>query len=86
MGSTPLISAGGWNDTNIWHALDNAECDAIAMGRYFVSNPDLIERLKRGIQLAKYDRDRFYWVPYHERAKGYIDYPAATAASTGTAA
>lgn len=86
MGSTPLISAGGWNDTNVWNAFDDDECDAVAMGRYFVSNPDLLERIKRGIPLSKYDRDRFYWVPYHERAKGYTDYPSATAATaTATA-
>ena len=78
MGSTPLISAGGWNDNNLWGVIESGDCDAVSMGRYFVSNPDLVERLKQGMPLSKYDRDRFYWVPWNERAKGYIDYPPAT--------
>ncbi|KAL6927073.1 hypothetical protein ACO0SA_003362 [Hanseniaspora valbyensis] len=43
----------------------------IAFGRYFISNPDLIERLENEWPINKYDRSSFYTPGY----KGYIDYP-----------
>lgn len=43
----------------------------IGYGRLFISNPDLVQRLKEGLPLNKYDRDTFYAMT----DKGYIDYP-----------
>ncbi|KAL6941838.1 hypothetical protein ACO0QE_002997 [Hanseniaspora vineae] len=43
----------------------------LAYGRYFISNPDLVERLEKGLPLTKYDRDTFYT----KESKGYTDYP-----------
>lgn len=43
----------------------------IAFGRYFISNPDLIERFEKSLPINKYDRDTFYTQDH----KGYIDYP-----------
>ena len=74
MGNTPFFSAGGWNDTNCWGVLETGECDALVMGRYFLSNPDLVERLRLGKPLTKYDRATFYG-PLDDRQKGYTDYP-----------
>ncbi|KAF2651313.1 12-oxophytodienoate reductase [Lophiostoma macrostomum CBS 122681] len=74
MGDTPFFSAGGWNDTNCWDVVESGQCDALLMGRYFISNPDLVERLKQDRPLNKYDRDTFYG-PCEDRAKGYTDYP-----------
>jgi 2,4-dienoyl-CoA reductase-like NADH-dependent reductase (Old Yellow Enzyme family) len=74
MGDTPFFSAGGWNDTNCWGALETGECDALVMGRYFLSNPDLVERLRLGKPLTKYDRATFYG-PMEDRRLGYTDYP-----------
>jgi hypothetical protein len=39
--------------------------------RYFVSNPDLPESIRRGLPLNGYDRDTFYTFDAH----GYTDYP-----------
>lgn len=44
---------------------------AIAYGRFFISNPDLPDRLARGLPLNDYDRDLFYT----PGSKGYTDYP-----------
>jgi hypothetical protein len=44
------------------------------MGRYFLSNPDLVERLRLGKPLTKYDRATFYG-PLSDRRIGYTDYP-----------
>ncbi|SCU80487.1 LANO_0B00276g1_1 [Lachancea nothofagi CBS 11611] len=43
----------------------------IAYGRLFISNPDLIERLEKGLPLNAYDRSSFYTFT----AEGYLDYP-----------
>ena len=46
--------------------------DLVAFGRPFISNPDLVRRLREGAELNKWDKDTFYG----GGAKGYIDYPA----------
>jgi hypothetical protein len=43
-GDTPFFSAGGWNDKNSWGILEEGTYDALAIGRLFLSTPDLIER------------------------------------------
>ncbi|GAV55269.1 hypothetical protein ZYGR_0AS05930 [Zygosaccharomyces rouxii] len=43
----------------------------ICYGRFFISNPDLVDRLEKGLRLTEYDRDTFY----SHGAKGYVDYP-----------
>ncbi|MDP3903505.1 MAG: alkene reductase, partial [Methylococcaceae bacterium] len=45
--------------------------DLVAFGRPFISNPDLVERLKLNAPLNEWDVDTFYG----GGAKGYIDYP-----------
>jgi len=46
--------------------------DLICFGRPFISNPDLVERLRANAPLAAPDPNTFY----AGDAKGYIDYPA----------
>jgi 2,4-dienoyl-CoA reductase-like NADH-dependent reductase (Old Yellow Enzyme family) len=43
------------------------------MGRHFIANPDLAERLQNGWPLNAYDRNTFYGADPPE--KGYNDYP-----------
>ncbi|KAF4120599.1 NADH:flavin oxidoreductase / NADH oxidase family [Geosmithia morbida] len=74
-GDTPFFSAGGFNDTNYQGVIESGRYDALLFGRYFISNPDLVERLRRGQPLAKYDRALFYG-PLEDPTKGYTDYPA----------
>ncbi|GAD99350.1 12-oxophytodienoate reductase, putative [Paecilomyces variotii No. 5] len=74
MGSTPFFSAGGFDDTNSWGVLESGKYDALLYGRYFISNPDLPERLKNGYTLRPYDRSTFYG-PFDEPEVGYVDYP-----------
>ncbi|GLK55277.1 N-ethylmaleimide reductase [Methylopila capsulata] len=47
------------------------EVDAVAFGRPFIANPDLVERIRDGAALAKPDEATFYGGD----AKGYVDYP-----------
>jgi len=68
-----LISAGGYNPTLAIDTINNNQADAIAFGRYFISNPDLVYRIKNNIALTPYDRKTFYG----GSQKGYTDYPFA---------
>jgi len=52
------------------------QADLIAFGKLFISNPDLVERFKRGAPLNAPDKATFYG----GGAKGYTDYPALSAA------
>ncbi|KAK6584482.1 hypothetical protein PZA11_002706 [Diplocarpon coronariae] len=49
-GETPFFSAGGWNDKNIWGVLEDGEYDALALGRLFISSPDLVDRYDVSLQ------------------------------------
>lgn len=73
-GDTPFVSAGGWNDKNCWGVLEEGGYDAFAIGRLFLSTPDIVERLKNGHPLNAYDRTRFYG-PFPEPEIGFSDYP-----------
>jgi N-ethylmaleimide reductase len=75
--SGAFISAGGHDRAT---ALDNVQtgaADAVAFGRFYISNPDLALRLERNIPLTPYDRSTFYG----GGAKGYTDYPVMTEAA-----
>lgn len=56
LGTTPCIVAGGYNPSNCWEGIERKEHDAIAFGRYFTSNADLVDRLRTGKLLARYGR------------------------------
>ncbi|KAF5626071.1 OYE2-NADPH dehydrogenase (old yellow enzyme) isoform 1 [Fusarium sp. NRRL 52700] len=73
-GDTPFFSAGGFNDVNSWGVLESGRYDGLLYGRYFISNPDLVERLRNGWPLQAYDRKTFYG-PFEDNAVGYTDYP-----------
>jgi N-ethylmaleimide reductase len=68
-----LISAGGFVGDTAEAAIQAGDADAIAFGRYFISNPDLPFRIKNGIPFAPYNRATFYGGD----AVGYTDYPFA---------
>ncbi|EJL31505.1 NADH:flavin oxidoreductase [Caulobacter sp. AP07] len=53
-------------------ALDTGAADAVAFGKAFIANPDLVERLRAGAALNDPDPTTFYG----GGAKGYVDYPA----------
>jgi N-ethylmaleimide reductase len=70
-GDTQLISAGGHTLASGTEAVANGEADAVAWGRQFIANPDLVERLAKNAPLNRYDRETFYG----GSEKGYTDYP-----------
>ena len=71
----PVLIAGGFKPDTAKEAIDRKYADqdvAIVFGRYFLANPDLVFRIKKGIELNKYDRRSFYLA---KNPKGYVDYP-----------
>ena len=65
------IANNGYDLTLANKALAANEADLIAFGKLFISNPDLVERFKRGAPLNAFDKATFYG----GGAKGYTDYP-----------
>jgi N-ethylmaleimide reductase len=67
----PVIVAGAVEVAEGDGLIDSGLADAIAFGRWFVSNPDLPERLRRQWPIAEADRATFYT----QERQGYVDYP-----------
>ncbi|KAI6800989.1 NADH:flavin oxidoreductase/NADH oxidase family protein [Hortaea werneckii] len=73
--TSPVLIAGGFTPESASQTVDEKYPDydvGIIFGRYFVSNPDLVFRVKESVKMLKYDRTVFY-TP--KEARGYIDYP-----------
>lgn len=66
-----LIAAGGYNPKTAELALRSGDVDAVAFGRLFVANPDLVDRIRQNRTLAPWDRSTFYGGD----GVGYSDYP-----------
>jgi N-ethylmaleimide reductase len=66
-----LLSCGGHSKESARRMLDEGHADLIVFGKPFISNPDLVERLRINAPLAEPDRANFY----HGEAHGYTDYP-----------
>lgn len=71
----PMLLAGGFTPEKSKVAVNETYKDnplAIAIGRYWISTPDLAFRIQQGIELTPYDRDTFYKAKSED---GYTDYP-----------
>lgn len=71
---SPVLLAGGFKSATAKEAVDDDYANnhvGIAFGRYFISNPDLVFRLQRGIALTPYNRASFYSL---KEEHGYTDY------------
>jgi 2,4-dienoyl-CoA reductase-like NADH-dependent reductase (Old Yellow Enzyme family) len=53
-------------------AMARGDCDAVAFGKLFIANPDLVERFAEGGGLNQPNPATFY----SHGAEGYVDYPA----------
>lgn len=65
------IANNGYDRDLAIAAIESGQADAVAFGRAFIANPDLLDRLQRGGPYNEPDRTTFYGPD----AKGYIDYP-----------
>ena len=69
--SGAYIANNGYNRALAIEAITQNRADMIAFGRPFISNPDLVERLRINAPLAEGDKATYYGGD----AKGYTDYP-----------
>ncbi|MFK8252971.1 alkene reductase [Ancylobacter terrae] len=66
------IANNGYDRRLAIDAVASGYADMVAFGRPFISNPDLVARLRRDAPLAEPDKATFYG----GGAEGYTDYPA----------
>jgi len=73
----PIIAAGGFTRDGAEAIVRKGDADLVAFGRFFTSNPDLPERLRRNLPLTPYVREAFWggterhyidFEPYKEEA------------------
>ena len=67
-----LIFCGNYSAADADALIAQGAGDAVAFGRLFIANPDLVERFREGTELNTPDRSTFYGGGAH----GYTDYPA----------
>ena len=70
-----LILSGGYDATRAEAVLESGLADLVAFGRPFISNPDLVERMKMGAEIAPSDPATYYAPGENGFEQGYIDYP-----------
>ncbi len=68
----PLVLNSDYRLENAQAVLDSGQADAIAFGRTFLANPDLVARLQRGAELNPDNMATWY----SQGPEGYTDYPA----------
>ena len=67
----PVIANEGFTEEEAAQVLADGEADAVSWGKQFIANPDLPERIRRGLPLNMPDSATFY----APGAGGYTDYP-----------
>ncbi len=72
----PLILNSDYDAAQAKAAIASGIADAVSFGRPFIGNPDLVERIRGGAELAA-DNPQTWYSP---GAEGYTDYPALVAA------
>ena len=66
-----IVGAGGYTAEKAETLIEQGLIDAVAFGRSYIANPDLVERLKKNAELNEPQPETFYG----GGAKGYTDYP-----------
>jgi NADPH2 dehydrogenase len=71
----PLLVAGGYTPQGARKLVDEEYPDKdimVIFGRWFISNPDLVYKIEKGLELSQYKRELFY---VQKSPVGYSDYP-----------
>ena len=67
----PVIANEKFEFNSAQDAIESGKADAVAFGKLFIANPDLVKRFKTGSALNAWDSSTFY----AQGEKGYTDYP-----------
>lgn len=71
----PIISNGGLDQQSGTARLAAGLCDAVAYGKAWIANPDLVERFRQNAPLNEAEASTFY----QGGEQGYLDYPTLNA-------
>ncbi|MFG6485386.1 alkene reductase [Roseateles sp. BYS78W] len=74
----PYIANNGYDRAMALDAVASNRADAVAIGRPFIANPDLVERIRDDLPWAAPRKETFYG----GGAEGYTDYPTVRATET----
>ena len=74
------VANGGYDKQRANAAIAASRADCVAFGKFYVANPDLVERFAQDAPLNVANPSTFYGGREH----GYTDYPALTDARTAT--
>lgn len=67
-----LIFCGNFNKNSAENLLVSGVADAVAFGRLYIANPDLVARFSKSLELNFPDSSTFYF----GNTRGYTDYPS----------
>ncbi|CEP65058.1 alkene reductase LALA0_S20e00122g [Lachancea lanzarotensis] len=70
----PLLVAGGFTPLEAQQLVEERYPEkkiVVIFGRHFLANPDLVYRMRRGLELNAYNRETFY---LQQSPVGYVDY------------
>jgi putative transposase len=68
-----LIANWGFDGTSANAAIESRQADLVSFAKLFISNPDLVRRLRERLPLAASSPEIYY----QGGPQGYVDYPAA---------
>jgi N-ethylmaleimide reductase len=68
-----LIGNMGYSPQEAANAVAENKVDAVAFGHHYVSNPNLVQKIREGRTLVEPDASTYYTT----ESKGYTDYPAS---------
>ncbi|TMW59775.1 hypothetical protein Poli38472_004844 [Pythium oligandrum] len=68
-----LVTTSGYERDSTIDVVEAGQADIVAIGRYFISNPDLVKRFELNAPLARFDEGTMYF--YTAGETGYTDYP-----------
>ncbi|SPZ65047.1 N-ethylmaleimide reductase [Serratia quinivorans] len=66
-----IVGAGAYTAEKAEELINKGFIDAVAFGRSYIANPDLVERFKQSAELNEPKPETFYG----GGAEGYTDYP-----------
>lgn len=71
-----LITASGFTREKAVNVVADSQADAVAVGRAFISNPDLVKRYELDLPLTESNRDTYYLAERDVQyiTEGYTDY------------
>ncbi|MGE9269445.1 MAG: alkene reductase [Verrucomicrobiales bacterium] len=72
----PFIANEQFDASSAEELIECGQGDAVAFGKLFIANPDLVERFHTGAKLNEPDPETFYHLGSHPIEQGYTDYPS----------